>query len=102
MSRELYEMAWQYGEFKDSPDDDETMDWAAARIRELEANHFPDPTKMVEPTEQEVEAAANAIYYASGDKPRAIRFENSSEERLVCMKKAKAALEAAMEVRIGK
>jgi len=36
MSRELYEMAWQYGEFKDSPDDDETMDWAAARIRELE------------------------------------------------------------------
>ena len=37
MSRELYEMAWQYGEFKDSPDDDETMDWAAARIRELEA-----------------------------------------------------------------
>jgi len=37
MSRELYEMAWQHGEFKDSPDDDETMDWAAARIRELEA-----------------------------------------------------------------
>ena len=32
MSRELYEMAWQYGEFKDSPDDDETMDWAAAEL----------------------------------------------------------------------
>lgn len=46
-------------------------------------------------TEDEVEAAAKALYYATGDKPRAIKFENSSEERLVCMWKAKASLEAA-------